>query len=228
MHLFPTRRFNSTILTLLFAPLCVRRRKQSVIWILASLSAKSSTTLPQPALTRHLAQSLEVVQIADCILTQVAELSLGNCDHARACLLSIQFDTSPSGTITAEQFRAAVTAETGILFDASWAVGLLEIIHISSKFSSPVVVPNQSGWSVLQALRSILVSGADAYAFSVQCVHNGTYARFQRCVVGLKPDGKPSCRCSQYLSGLLLQIPSLTVCCWQAKSVFTFSSFSCT
>jgi hypothetical protein len=66
---------------------------------------------------------------------------VANCDHARACLLALDFQATPVGAVDCSKFRKAVTEETGGLIEKDYADNLLKIIDQCSEHSAPVVVP---------------------------------------------------------------------------------------
>lgn len=117
-------------------------------------------------------------------------------------MLAIDFEARPSGCFDYAKFRAKIAELTGSLFQAEDAVTLLQIVKLCKQNSADVVVPNAVGAFFFEhPNETVFVVPENPRAFSVQCSKNGTYARFQRCVVTLQADNKPACKCSQYLSG---------------------------
>lgn len=128
---------------------------------------------------------------------------VANCDHVRACFLALatNVNCTPPGVFGCTAIRESISNETGPLFEEAWAVRLLEIVNLCEKNGAAVVVPNVEGCH-LPLLLLHRRTGDHSRAFSVQCVYNGTYARFQRCVVALQPNNKLACKCSRYLAGV--------------------------
>lgn len=68
-------------------------------------------------------------------------LLVANCDHARACLLSLDFEARPAGVVDADKFRKFISDNTNDLFDTEDAPALLDVIRACARHDAPVVVP---------------------------------------------------------------------------------------
>lgn len=75
------------------------------------------------------------------LLVIMLALSVANCDHARACLLALDFQAEPAGVVSCDRFRSAITEATGDLIEPRYAPALLEVVNDCVQHKAPIVVP---------------------------------------------------------------------------------------
>jgi hypothetical protein len=76
-------------------------------------------------------------------------VAVANCDHARACLLDLDFQALPRGVVDCEMFRAEITEKTQKLFPTEYAPALLKVQNQCSDHHAPIVVPYTTGIKLL-------------------------------------------------------------------------------